>query len=164
MRYLVVSIVLVLALVASATVRSAAERVAAAETSDRAGGSLGTVRIPHRVQADGKALAPGAYEVRLTDADASPTPAGETAGLERWVEFVQHGVVKGREVATIVPASEIKQVADAGTTLPRTGAAQNRGAQRERVPANLAAPERSALSDSSADRVVTFSDPNTEDG
>jgi hypothetical protein len=79
--------------------------------SDRSSASLATVRIPFHVQADGKELAPGVYELRLTDADASPTPAGETVGYERWVELVQHGDVKGREVASIVPASEIQGVA-----------------------------------------------------
>jgi len=116
-RYLVVSSI-VLTLAASA---SQAAMAGPAQASDRSGASLGTVRIAHHVRADGKALAPGVYLLRLTDADASPTPAGETAGYERWVEFIQHGDVKGREVATIVPASEIKDVADAGTTPPRLG-------------------------------------------
>jgi hypothetical protein len=116
-RYPVASSI-VLALMAST---SLAADVGAAETSDRAGVSLGTVRIAHHVQADGRALAPGVYELRLTDANASPTPAGETTGYERWVEFIQHGGVQGREVATIVPASEIQQVAKADTTPPPPG-------------------------------------------
>ncbi len=123
-RYLAANIVLILALAATGSLLNAptaAETLGTAETSDRSGGSLGTVRIAHRVKADGKELAPGVYEVRLTDADALPTPAGETVGYERWVEFVQRGGVKGREVATIVPANEMTQVVDAGTTPPRTG-------------------------------------------
>jgi hypothetical protein len=37
-----------------------------------------------------------------------------------WVEFVQGGQVRGREVASIVPESEIAQVADRGA--PRNSA------------------------------------------
>jgi hypothetical protein len=48
--------------------------------------------------------------VRLTAQQASPDAKGETAGLERWVEFMQKGQVKGREVVSIVPQSEIDKV------------------------------------------------------
>ena len=62
------------------------------------------------VKADGKALAAGTYQVRLTAQAANPPAKGQTEGLERWVEFVQGGQVKGREVVTIIPQSEIAQV------------------------------------------------------
>ena len=69
---------------------------------------LGTVSIPRAVMADGKTLPAGRYTVRLT-ADTASTPApGATAALERWVEFVQGGQVRGRELASIVPAGEEK--------------------------------------------------------
>ena len=47
--------------------------------------------------------------MRLTSDEAKPA-TGQSAGTERWVEFVQKGQVKGREVVTIVPQSEIRQV------------------------------------------------------
>jgi hypothetical protein len=72
--------------------------------------ALGTVHIPKAVKADGKALAAGTYQVRLTADNASPAAAGQTASLERWVEFVKGGKVAGREVVTIIPQSEIDKV------------------------------------------------------
>ena len=71
---------------------------------------LGSVRLNRGVKADGKPLAAGTYEVRLTAQTASPEAKGGTAGLERWVEFLQGGQVKGREVVSIIPQSEIDRV------------------------------------------------------
>lgn len=70
---------------------------------------LGTVTIPRTVTADGKTLARGRYTVRLTAQSAQPTVAGQLPDLNRWVEFVQGGTVKGREVVSIVPADEVGQ-------------------------------------------------------
>ena len=72
--------------------------------------ALGSVRIPRAVTADGKPLAAGQYQVRLTAQQAKPEAVGTTEQLERWAEFVQGGTVKGREVVTIVPQAEIKMV------------------------------------------------------
>jgi hypothetical protein len=72
--------------------------------------ALGTVRFTKGVKADGKALAAGTYQVRLTAQAANPPAKGQSDGLERWVEFTQGGQVKGREVVTIIPQSEIAQV------------------------------------------------------
>jgi hypothetical protein len=75
--------------------------------------SLGTVRISQRVTADGKPLAAGTYQLRLTPDTAKPENViGQTPTFERWVEFVQGGQVRGREVVSIVPASEIATVAE----------------------------------------------------
>jgi hypothetical protein len=46
----------------------------------------------------------------VTAQEAKPEAVGTTESLERWVEFVQKGEVKGREVVSIVPASESKMV------------------------------------------------------
>ncbi len=73
--------------------------------------SLGSVRVTRNVMADGKPLAAGTYTVRLTGDEAKPPAIGQTPSLERWVEFVQGGQVKGREVVTIIPDSDIAQVA-----------------------------------------------------
>jgi hypothetical protein len=74
--------------------------------------ALGTVRISRSVTADGKPLPAGSYQVRLTADEAKPAVSGQLEKLERWVEFVQRGQVRGREVVSIVPQSEIAQVAD----------------------------------------------------
>jgi hypothetical protein len=68
--------------------------------------SLGSVRIPRTVKADGKDLRAGTYTVRLTAQEASPAVPG--IKMERWVEFVQGGKVAGREVVSIIPADEVK--------------------------------------------------------
>jgi len=69
---------------------------------------LGTVTIPRAVTADGKPLAAGRYTIRLTAQAAQPTVPGQKPDLNRWVEFVQGGQVRGREVVSIVPAAEVK--------------------------------------------------------
>jgi len=72
--------------------------------------ALGSVRLPKAVMADGKNLPAGTYQVRVTGQVAAPDAKGQTATLERWLEFVQGGQVKGREVVTIVPQSDLKLV------------------------------------------------------
>lgn len=72
--------------------------------------ALGSVHIPKGVKADGKPLSAGTYQVRLTAQTASPDAKGQTASLERWVEFVKGGKVAGREVVTIIPQAEISKV------------------------------------------------------
>jgi hypothetical protein len=79
----------------------------AAPTGDM---TLGRVRLPRAVSADGKPLPAGTYQVRLTAQQAAPDAVGTTEALERWVEFLQGTTVKGREVVSIVPRSEIKMV------------------------------------------------------
>lgn len=81
--------------------------------------ALGSVRISRSVTADGKPLPAGTYQVRLTAQEAKPEAVGTTEPLERWAEFVQRGTVKGREVVTIVPQSEIQMVAK--DVPPRSG-------------------------------------------
>lgn len=68
---------------------------------------LGTVTIPRTVMADGKTLPGGRYSVRLTAQSAQPTVPGQLPEMNRWVEFVQGGNVRGREVVSIVPADEV---------------------------------------------------------
>lgn len=80
-----------------------------------------TIRLPQAVLADGQPLAPGTYQVRVTDQSLAPAP-GQTAGSERWVEFVKNGTVAGREVATVIPDAEIAQVAKG--TPPRRNTAR----------------------------------------
>ena len=84
--------------------------------------NLGTVTLGRKVMADGKPLAAGTYQVRLTAQAAQPAAKGASETLERWAEFVQGGTVKGREVVSIVPKDEIKQVAKMNP--PATGASR----------------------------------------
>ena len=72
--------------------------------------------------ADGKPLAAGTYTVRVTAQESKPEAVGQTESLERWVEFVQKGEVKGREVVSIVPAAEAKMVVK--DAAPGAGAAK----------------------------------------
>ncbi len=83
---------------------------------------LGTVRLPKGVKADGKEIAAGSYQVRLTADEAKPDAKGSSEKLERWVEFVKGGAVVGREVVSIVPAAEAKLVQK--DTPPASGAAK----------------------------------------
>jgi hypothetical protein len=83
--------------------------------------NLGTVRLTRGVTADGKPLPAGTYTLRVTAQEAKPEAVGTTENLERWAEFVQRGSVKGREVVSIVPETEIKMVVKDAP--PRPGAA-----------------------------------------
>ena len=81
--------------------------------------SLGTLRLSRGVTADGKPLPAGTYQVRVTAQEAKPDAVGTTEPLERWAEFLQRGQVKGREVVTILPQSELQMVVK--DTPPRAG-------------------------------------------
>ena len=72
--------------------------------------ALGSVHLTKTVKADGKPLPAGTYQVRVTSQTASPEAKGQTPPLERWAEFLQRGQVKGREVVTIIPQTEIDKV------------------------------------------------------
>jgi hypothetical protein len=80
--------------------------------------SLGSVRLPRGVTADGKPLAAGTYQVRLTAQEAAGRAPGATPSYERYVEFVQGGQVKGREVASIVAAGDVAKVAKGKKVAP----------------------------------------------
>ena len=72
---------------------------------------LGSVELPRRVMANGETLASGTYDVRVTGDSAAPGAPGQLPVLERWVEFRQGDEVRGREVVSIIPSSEIEDVA-----------------------------------------------------
>ena len=72
--------------------------------------ALGSVHIPREVKANGKPLPAGTYQVRLTAEEAKPDATGTSEKLERWVEFLQKGDVKGREVVSIIPQAEQKMI------------------------------------------------------
>ena len=97
------------------------------------GTTLGTVKLPKAVKANGEALPAGTYTVRLTS--DSPKPAvGLTADAEKWVEFVQGGKVVGKEIASIVTAADIKAVAEMAPPAPGTSKVhQLKGSEYVRV-------------------------------
>jgi hypothetical protein len=83
--------------------------VASAQTAGNT--ALGTVTLGRAVMADGQRLTAGTYQVRLTNDQPKPG-VGQSPDSERYVEFVRAGKVVAREVATVVPESEIKQILD----------------------------------------------------
>jgi len=87
--------------------------------SSRAAANLGTVHIAKKVMADGKPLAPGTYQVRATD-DAPKPGTGQDPNGEKYVEFLRAGKVVAREVATVVPASDISKIAKKNPPKPGT--------------------------------------------
>jgi hypothetical protein len=99
-------------------VAALAAAIPASGQTAAAGTSLGSVTLGRAVMANGQRLAAGTYQVRLTSDEPKPA-VGQTPSAERFVEFVRGGKVVGREVATVIPASEIGQVAEGGKA--RTG-------------------------------------------
>lgn len=86
-----VAIMLVAALVASAAYAASV--------------TLGTVHITQPVLADGKPLAAGTYDVRLTDEYLPPNP-GQSPDAVQVVEFVADGMVVGRGAAEVIPMED----------------------------------------------------------
>jgi hypothetical protein len=82
--------------------------------------ALGSITLKQGVKANGQPLVAGTYQVRLTGDEAQPA-VGQSAGAERWVEFLRGGKVVGKEVVSIVPDADISQVAD-GPGKPAKGA------------------------------------------
>lgn len=81
--------------------------------------ALGSVTLPKKVMADGQPLAAGTYTVRVSN-EAVKAVVGQPPDSEKWIEFVQGGQVKGRELASVVKAPDVKQVAE--MTPPAAGA------------------------------------------
>ena len=81
----------------------------------------GGVNIPRAVLADGKPLAAGAYQVRLTDEEGP------------WLEFVRDGSVAGRGLAIAIPDAEIGDVAKSPPPRNEARVAQLRGGEYVRV-------------------------------
>ncbi len=110
------------ALALSATpVAQQPQQASQAKQAPQAQQSLGSVRIPQQVTANGQPLAAGTYTVRLSS-ETVPPVVGQAAEANHWVEFVQGGQVRGREVASVVPAAEVKEIAE--MTPPAAGASK----------------------------------------
>ena len=80
-----------------------------AQTMAKKPASLGAVKISRGVMADGQALAAGTYTLRVSD-EMPTAVVGQSPDETRWVEFVQGGAVKGRELATVLSKDALKQL------------------------------------------------------
>jgi hypothetical protein len=105
-------------MLSASVVLSAAAGMVEAQTP---GATIGSVRLTQAVTANGQPLAAGTYSVRLSDAAVTPV-VGQSVEASHWVEFVQNGTVKGRELATVVPPADVKQIAKG--TPPAAGSAR----------------------------------------
>ena len=111
MKHAVLIVTLIAALIVPAGFASAQTAPAA--------GSLGSVTLNRRVMADGQPLAPGTYQLRLS-AEMPKPGVGQSPDGARYVEFVRSGKVVAREVATVVLAADLAQVADGARPAPGT--------------------------------------------
>ena len=93
-----------------------------APVTAQTGTALGSVTLKRAVKANGQPLDAGTYAVRLTADEAQPA-VGQSAGAEKWVEFVRGGKVVGKEVVSIVSDADIAQVAE-GPGKPAKGGAR----------------------------------------
>jgi len=75
--------------------------VAAAASAYATSVTVGTVSLTQPVLAGGKPLAPGTYDVRLTDEFLPPNP-GQSPDAVRVVEFVKDGRVVARDAAEVM--------------------------------------------------------------
>ncbi|MBM3777251.1 MAG: hypothetical protein FJW23_03290 [Acidimicrobiia bacterium] len=106
---------------------------AAAQGQAGPGDRLATVEITRAVRANGAALPPGTYDLRLTGEHPNPLP-GQTREAQVWVEFVRDGQVAGREVAQVLQDSDLPQVgASAAHAAEGTTVALLRGGEFLRV-------------------------------
>ena len=86
--------------------------------------SLGSVQLPRAVMADGERLAAGTYTARVSTT-AVPTAVGLSSESTSWVEFVQSGEVRGRELASVLSEAEvIEQVVDSAPPAPGSAKVQ----------------------------------------
>jgi hypothetical protein len=69
-----------------------------------------SVRIPAGVRANGQPLPSGVYTLRVSGDPVAPV-VGQGPDSARWVEFVQGGQVRGKELASVVAPADVKAVA-----------------------------------------------------
>ena len=87
------------------------------------GQALGSVRLPRAVVANGQNLAAGTYTLRLSGDSVTPV-VGQGPEAAKWVEFVQEGAVKGKELASVVAPADVKAVAKITPPVPGTAKVQ----------------------------------------
>ncbi len=101
----------------------AAAKKAPGRAAQATGNTLGTVTLPANVTANGEPLAKGTYQVRLSDEEVKPA-AGTAPDSEKWVEFVQRGQVKGKELASVFPNSDTPKISEDKQAPPPVGKAK----------------------------------------
>jgi hypothetical protein len=77
-----------------------------------------TVRIMQPVLAGGQPLAPGTYELIVTD-ESPATQHRQPNESQRWVEFVRDGMVVAREIAEVFPHPETPVGTSSASDAPR---------------------------------------------
>jgi hypothetical protein len=80
-----------------------------AVSAQKKAASLGSVKIGRNVMADGKPLPAGTYMLRVSD-EMPAKVVGQTLDESRWIEFLQGGQVKGRELATVLSKDALKDL------------------------------------------------------
>jgi hypothetical protein len=80
-----------------------------------------TVTITQPVFVDGKPLAPGKYDIYITD--ERPVTGAGASDAQRVVEFAQNGKVVARDIAEVFPAGE-RPVGTSGATARATAQVQ----------------------------------------
>lgn len=94
-----------------------------------------TVRITQPALAGGQPLAPGMYELVITD-ERPLTPTGGPNESERYVDFVANGMVVAREIAEVFPASERPIGTSSTSGSPRAVVQMLKGGEFLRVAVN----------------------------
>jgi hypothetical protein len=99
-----------LAVVFGASIASAQPSPFATAACDVSGNiTVGFVKLPQPVLADGRRLPAGTYQLRVTTEPVEPG-VGQSPN-ECWVEFRKSGAVAARELATVLDQSDIGKVA-----------------------------------------------------
>ena len=81
--------------------------VATLSVSVAYGQAAGTISLPWAVLADGKRLAAGTYQIRVTS-ERPQTPVGQSPDAQQWMEFVLNGQVVGRELAIVLREDDLE--------------------------------------------------------
>jgi hypothetical protein len=69
--------------------------------------NLGSVTLPRAVMANGQVVGPGTYQLYLSAESVQPAVGIQ---MERWVEFRRGGKAVAKEMVSIVPAAEAKDL------------------------------------------------------
>lgn len=97
-----------LATITFAAVAVVAGAAALAHPAPQQAQALGSVTLPRAVMANGETLAAGTYTVRVST-QAVPAAVGLSSESSTWLEFVQGGQVRGRELASVLSEAQVIQ-------------------------------------------------------